>query len=82
MFAHGGRTGPAYIDRVRRGTPAYRARLKPDDLIISIGGEKIGSVKEYEQALRTLAADQEVIIVVKRGIELVRQPITPVEKKR
>ena len=82
VFAHGGRTGPAYIDRVRRGTPAYRARLKPDDLIISIGGEKIGSVKEYEQALRTLAADQEVIIVVKRGIELVRQPITPVEKKR
>ena len=81
VFAHGGRTGPAYIDRIRRGTPAYRARLKSDDLIISIGGEKIGSVKEYERALRTLVVGQEVIIVVKRGVELIRQPITPMEKK-
>ena len=81
LFTHGGRSGPAYIDRVRRGTPAQRAGLKPDDLVISIGGEKIGTVKEYEQVISGLTVGQEVIIVVKRGIDLIRQPITPVEKK-
>ena len=81
LFTHGGRSGPAYVDRVRRGTPAQRAGLKPDDLIISIGGEKIGNVREYEKAVAELTVGQEVIVVVKRGIELIRKPIVPMEKK-
>ena len=55
--------------------------MKPDDLIISIGGTKIGNVKDYEQVVAGLKVGEEVIIVVKRGIELIRQPIIPVEKK-
>ena len=81
LFVHGGRASPAYIDRVGRGSPARKAGLQPDDLIISIGGSKIGNVKDYEQTVASLKVGEEVIIVVKRGIDLVRKPITPVEKK-
>ena len=81
LFTHGGRASPAYIDRVGRGSPARKAGLQPDDLIISIGGSKIGNIKDYEQTVASLKVGEEVIIVVKRGIDLVRKPITPVEKK-
>lgn len=77
----GGRKDPAYIDRVTRGGAAEKAGLKADDLIVSIGGEKIGSVREYLQVVERLEAGQEVIIVVKRGLELLRLPVIPVEKK-
>lgn len=77
----GGRKDPAYIDRVSRGGPAEQAGLKADDLIVSIGGEKIGTVRDYQQVAERLEAGQEVIIVVKRGLELLRLPVVPVEKK-
>lgn len=77
----GGRKDPAYIDRVARGGPAEKAGLKSDDLIVSIGGEKIGTVRDYLQVAERLEAGQEVIIVVKRGLELLRLPVIPVEKK-
>lgn len=77
----GGRRDPAYIDRVTRGGPADQAGLKADDLIVSIGGEKIGTVRDYQQVAERLQAGQEVIIVVKRGLELLRLPVVPVEKK-
>ena len=77
----GGRKDPAYIDRVTRGGPAEKAGLKADDLIVSVGGEKIGTVRDYLQVAERLEAGQEVIIVVKRGLELLRLPVIPVEKK-
>lgn len=77
----GGRKDPAYIDRVVRGGPAELAGLKPDDLIVSIGGEKIGTVRDYLQVVDRLEAGQEVIIVVKRGLELLRLPVLPAERK-
>lgn len=75
IFKHGGRGAPAYIDRVVRGGPAAAADLRPDDLIVTINGEKIGSVRQYEEFVETLVPDQEVLIVIKRGVELLRVPI-------
>ncbi len=77
IFSHGGRNSPAYIDRVARGSPAQKAKLQPDDLLISIAGEKIGSVKDYEAVLKSLRPNEEAIVVVKRGKELVRLTIVP-----
>ena len=82
LFKLGGRSDPAYIDRVRRGTPAKEVGLKADDMIVSLGGEQIGTVKDYEQALQKLHPGEEVFIIVKRGRELKRIAITPVEKKK
>ena len=75
LFKHGGRGAPAYIDRVVRGGPAADADLRPDDLIVTINGEKIGTVRQYEEFVEALVPEQEVLIVVKRGVELLRVPI-------
>lgn len=82
IFKHGGRNNPAYIDRVMRGGPAANADLKPDDMIMAIAGEQIGTVAEYQQAVENLVADSEVLIVVRRGRDVIRVPITPVAKDK
>ncbi len=81
IFQHGGRGGPAYIDRVKREGPADNAGLKPDDLIVTIGGEKVGSVREYEDVIGTLRPGEEVLFIVKRGVEIERIVVRPVEKE-
>lgn len=81
VFAMGSRNDPAYIDRVRRGTPAAKLRLKPDDLIVALDGVQIGSVQEYQKVVERLVPDVEVPIVFKRGAKLMRMEITPQKKK-
>jgi len=82
IFKMGGRTDPAYIDRVLRGTPASQAGLKADDMIISLGGQQILTVKDYETMFAKLHPGEEVFIIVRRGRELKRVAVTPVEKKK
>ncbi len=81
LFKMGDRSDPAYIDRVRRGSPAAKLRLKPDDMIVSLGGVKVGSVKDYQMAEKELIAGETVTIMVKRGLDIIRLQITPREKK-
>ena len=80
LFTMGGRKNPAYIDRVVRGGPAAEIGLRPDDMVISIAGETISTVSDYNKAVESLAADQEILMIVKRGATLLRFPITPVAK--
>ncbi|HMP80949.1 MAG TPA: S1C family serine protease, partial [Pirellulaceae bacterium] len=77
LFELGGKRNPAYIDRVFSGSPAYESGLQADDMIVSLAGERIGSIRDYELALDKLVPDQEVVIIVKRGNELLRVNITP-----
>ncbi len=81
LFIQGGRNAPAYIDRVVRRSPAAKIKLKPDDLIISLAGTKIGSIRQYDEVLGRLEPDVETVIILKRGTELVRETIIPREKK-
>ena len=81
LFRLGGRQSPAYIDRVVPNTPASEAKLRPDDLVISLAGEKIGTVREFDKAMETIEPGQEIIIIVKRGLQLIRIPMTTIEKK-
>ena len=81
LFRLGGRKSPAYIDSVQRSGPAAQVGLRPDDMIVSMNGQKTTTVSDYDSVLSELAADRETVIVVKRGSSLVRVSITPVEKK-
>ena len=81
LFKMGDRSDPAYIDRVRRGSPAAKQKLKPDDMIVSLAGTKVASVREYQSAKKELVAGEPVTIIVKRGLEIIRLEITPREKK-
>ncbi len=81
LFKLGGRNSPAYIDRVKRGTPAATARLKIDDMIVSVAGARVGNAKEYAQQLDALVPGEEIIVIVKRGKEFLRIPIVPQVRK-
>ncbi len=81
LFKFGGRSNPAYVDRVVRGSPAATANVKTDDMIVSLDGNKIGNVRDYKNVLDSLRPDEEVLMIVKRGVEMVRIPIVPRAKK-
>ncbi len=80
LFRLGGRRSPAYIDRIIRGSPAQEAGLRADDLVVSVGGEKIGTVSEFDRQMENVFAGQEIIVVVKRGNQLLRIPLMPVAR--
>lgn len=82
LFKFGGRSNPAYIDRVLRGSPAAAAELQTDDMIVAIAGQKIGSVKEYLDMVETLRPEEEILIIVKRGLNIVRARVTPRAKAK
>ena len=81
LFKHAGKSGPAYVDKVLLDGPAAIAGLKPDDLLVSLGGEKIGTIRDYDRVLPTLSPGSEIVVIVKRGDELLRLPITPAAQK-
>lgn len=82
IFRLGGKNAPAYVDRIKRGSVAARAELKTDDLIVSIAGDKIGNVKDFDAALKNLKAGEDVLIIYKRGRKLVRARLTPTAKRK
>lgn len=81
LFRIGGRRSPAYIDRVIADSPAAGVGLRPDDLVISLNGEKVGTIREFDAVMESIAPGQEVIIIVKRKQQLIRVPLTAVEKE-
>jgi S1-C subfamily serine protease len=68
LFDTGRRTSPpAYIDRVMRGSPAHKARLRPDDLIVRIDQFPIRTCAEYRRALRAYGPGDSIDLTFKRG---------------
>ena len=73
---------PAYIDRVLPSSAAAEGGLRSDDLIVSLDGERISSVAEFEERAQKLIAGRETVVVVKRGDELIRVILMPKERRR
>lgn len=71
LFDVGGRTRPAYIERVRPGSPAWDAGLRGGELILAIGDQPINTCDEALVALRSAAPGRPVEIAVKRGDRVV-----------
>ena len=82
LFRMDGPRGLCYIDRVIPRSPAAAAGLRRDDLIISVGGEKADNIRQYEQIVETLSPGKEVVLIIKRGTDLLPPiRIVPMEKK-
>lgn len=60
----------AYVERVSRNSPADKAGIRPDDLILAIDGQRIRDVSSYEEIVAKLMPGQSVPFTVKRGPEV------------
>jgi len=80
LFGLAGRRGPAFVDRVVAGSPAAAAGIKSDDLVISLGGKAIKSSDDFQKAIASIKAGEEVAIIVKRKNDLVTLQLTAAPK--
>ncbi len=80
LFTLPGRRAPAYIDRVTPGSPAAKAGLRKDDLILVIDGRMVRNIKDYQEIEKTLYADRTYRFMIKRGEEIIEKSLTPARK--
>ena len=62
---------PAYIDRVLPNSPAAKAGLLVDDLIIMVGNQRIDAQNRLRTLLQSIDQDDALDIMVQRGSEIV-----------
>jgi S1-C subfamily serine protease len=61
---------PPFVDRLRPGSPAARAGIRPDDLIIMVGPRLVQSCKSLSAELDAIDRIDAVKLTVMRGQEL------------
>lgn len=62
---------PPFIDGIQVDSPAAKAGLKPDDLLLFINGRLVPSCKQAAEELSYLNRLEEVRLTVQRGAELI-----------
>lgn len=62
---------PAYIDRVLPDSPAAKAGLMVDDLIIMVGNQRIDAQIRLRTLLQSIDQDDALDVMVQRGSEIV-----------
>ncbi|MCC7084330.1 MAG: serine protease [Pirellulales bacterium] len=60
---------PPFVDEIRVNSPASRADIKPDDLIVLLNGDLVQSCNALLNELRHLERDAEIHLTVLRGKE-------------
>jgi S1-C subfamily serine protease len=68
---------PPYIDRVIPDSPADRAGLRPDDLIVSINGQVTASCRDTVKLVERLEIDAEVQLAALRNEEYIEVTLAP-----
>jgi serine protease Do len=66
---------PPYVEHVRPGSPAEKAGIRPDDLIVLLGDRLVQSCKLLRSELECLDAADPVKITLLRGAELLEIPL-------
>jgi len=64
------RATAAYVDRVRPGSPAARAGLRPDDLVLKIDRMRVKTWKGFVRMMSRYRAGESVQLTIKRGSEV------------
>jgi len=62
---------PPFIDRIEPGTPAHRAGLRPDDLVVLVGDSLIPSLRKLRDSLRRVDRIDPLVMTVLRKGELI-----------
>jgi serine protease Do len=61
---------PPYIEEVIPGSPASKAKLQPDDLIVYVDGELVQSVKAFRDIIRQTNPGMTLQLEIQRGNQL------------
>jgi S1-C subfamily serine protease len=61
---------PPYVDRVLAGSPAAKAKLQPDDLVVYVDGEPVYSVHAFKEMVTRLRPGAKIQLEVRRGEKL------------
>lgn len=69
------------LDGVREGSPAERAGLKANDVVVRLAGRDVKNVYDYTYALGEMKAGEEYEVEVMRGGERLKLKITPEARK-
>jgi serine protease Do len=62
---------PPFVDRVRPGSPAAAAGVRPDDLVVFVGDRLVQSCRDLRAELEYIDAVDEAQLTLLRGPELV-----------
>jgi serine protease Do len=62
---------PPFVDGVRPGSPAEKAGLLPDDLIVYVEGEPVVSIKTFNDFIAKTRPGETIKVEVRRGDKLV-----------
>ncbi len=76
LFEMGYQKDLVYVERVKRGSPAHQARIRKDDLIVSINGRKIADIDAFHRVMRTKSPGDMIDVSVIRKNKLVNTTIT------
>lgn len=66
----------AWIEEVADDTPASRAGLKAGDTVVKINGERIKSVKQFRDLIRTRKGGEMITLTVRRGTKILPLTVT------
>ena len=61
---------PPYVEEVIAGSPAAKAGLQPDDLILYVQGESVPTIRNFRDAIKGYAPGDDVTLKVQRGNKL------------
>jgi serine protease Do len=70
---------PPYVEEVVPNSPAAKAGLKPDDLIVYVDGLPVGSIQTFKEVLDRYRPGMELKLEVRRGDRLTTVPLTLAE---
>ena len=68
---------PAFVDEVVRDSPAARAQLRPDDLILLIDGRRVEGQRSMRKLLRMIDRRDEVELTIQRDTEILALVLRP-----
>jgi len=71
---------PAYIDEVLPESPAARAGLAPEDLVVFVNGDLVGSISSLNGVLAKILPGDDVQFTVRRGDDLVNVTLQAPQK--
>lgn len=63
----GYRTVLPFVERVVRGSPAHRAGVRKDDLVLSVNGRNVATADEYYEEIRSIPPGEAINLVLRRG---------------